>query len=91
MTQVKFDIVRHFTKNAGSIPAFGKILYYVYRYDYDMKEQDLIVLSTAGEIINEKEGLRVTVGMPGGLYFKTPKNRIDQLFKLKSQIRDNRN
>ncbi len=91
LTQVKFDIIEHFTKNKGRISAFREIIRYVYRYDYDLKEQELIILSTKGEIIKDKEGLRVDPGSPGGIYIKRPKNRINQLLKLKSQIIDNRN
>jgi len=91
LLQVKFDIVEHFTKNKGEILAFQKILYYTYKYSYDLEEQDLILLSTTGEIITDKEGMRTNEGKPSGIWVKKPKNRIDQLFKLKSEIIDNRN
>ena len=66
---VKKDILKHYKKNEGGIPAFGKILHYVFRRDYDEKEEDIILLTTEGNrIINPDENLkRIITAKPAGI------------------------
>jgi len=90
LKQVKFDVVEHYIKNEGHIVAFGKILYYIYRYDFDLTFSELVLFDINGEIITEKEGLRLNEGRVG-LYIKNSKTHIEQLFEAKKNIIDRRN
>lgn len=64
-------IVEHFEKNKGAIVAFGKILHYVMRRDYDQKPEELQLFNTEGErIIPPVEGLELTPGRPLGVELK---------------------
>lgn len=91
LNQIRFDIVEHFYKNEGQIPAFGQIQYYVYRYDYDLSSSELIVLDTSGEVKKNTVGLRVNEGSPGGITLRNSKTHIEQLFEAKKNIIDRRN
>lgn len=91
LVQIKFDIADHYFINKGSIPAFGKILYYVYRNNYDLKDSELTVLDTSGEIIEHKENLRVNEGSPAGIYIRKRKHNIENLLQAKKMIIDRRN
>lgn len=91
LKQIRFDIVEHFSKKEGQIPAFGKILYYVYRYDYDLFSSELILIGTNGHVIKDKEGLRTNEGSPGGITLKNSKHHLEQLFEAKKNIIDRRN
>lgn len=91
LVHIKFDIAEHYSRNNRGIPAFGKILYYVYRYNYDLKDSELIILNTAGELIKDKDGLRVNEGQPAGIFIRKRKYNLEKLLKERQIIIDRRN
>jgi len=71
MLQIKDLITLHFAKNEGGIPAFGKILHYVYRKDYDQDQADFQIFDSKGDlIIAPSEDIEIIQGVPGGLTVK---------------------
>ncbi|MBN2572397.1 MAG: hypothetical protein JXA68_09740 [Ignavibacteriales bacterium] len=90
LVSVKFDIIEHYRFCEGEVGGFGKIIYYVYRNDYDAGAKDLITLTIKGEVIENKEGLRLEPGH-GVLSLKKNGPSLDSLFEIKKQIIDRRN
>jgi len=60
-------IRRHYKKNGGRIPAFGAITHYVYRRNYDEKEEDILLFDNKGREIAGDQSLRRFEGHPSGI------------------------
>ena len=71
LAAVKKEIISHFLKNEGCIPAFGGITHYVLRRDYDEKFENILLFDICGiRIVNPETELRRYPGRPGGLFLK---------------------
>jgi hypothetical protein len=68
---VKTKIQQHCEYHKEGIPAFGKIIHYVLRPDYDSPDWELMVYDVDGNRIKKLEnGVKLKHGVPTGLYVR---------------------